>query len=305
MQPTLPLITESPMPRLTLLLLLLLSALPLCAVADDAQPPQIAEIRALLRASEVDAAVAASERAVKVLAGNARVWWWAGRAYGQKAMRANVLSMAKWAGRTREAFEKAVALDPDHLDARFDLMSYYLMAPSLVGGGKDKASAQAAAIAQRDASMGKVAASRIASHDKQPDQAATLLAEALALDGDNTTARSGLASLAAQRKDWAAARAVWQAQLARDKHQALAHYQLGRIAALAGEDLEQGLAHLDSFLAADELPEELSHAAAHWRRGQLLDKLGRRDEAIEALQHAVRDPGVRELAEADLTRIRG
>jgi tetratricopeptide (TPR) repeat protein len=286
------------------LLALLLCSVYLPAHADE-QPPQIAEIRALLRASDVDAAVAASERAVKLLSNNARVWWWAGRAYGQKAMRANVLSMAKWAGRTRDAFEKSVALDPDHLDARFDLMSYYLMAPSLMGGGKDKATAQATAITERNASMGKVAASRIASHDKQPDQAAALLAEALSLDADNVAARSGLASIAAQRKDWAAARAVWQDQLGRDKHQALAHYQLGRIAAISGETTEEGLSHLEHFLVADELPEDLSHAAAHWRRGQLLDRLGRRDEAIDALQQAIKDPGVRELATADLERIRG
>jgi tetratricopeptide (TPR) repeat protein len=287
------------------LLALLLSSLTLPALASYPQPPQVAEIRALLRASDVDAAVAASERAVKALSSNAQVWWWAGRAYGQKAMRANVLSMAKWAGRTREAFEKAVALDPDHVEARFDLMSYYLMAPSLVGGGKDKASAQAEAIAARDASMGKVAASRIASHDKQADQARSLLVEALALDADNVVARNGLAALAAQRKDWDAARAVWQAQLERGKHHAMAHYQLGRIAALGGEHLEDGLAHLDHFLAAEELPEDLSRAAAQWRRGQLLDQLGRRDEAIVALQYAVQDPAVRTLAEADLKRIGG
>ena len=113
-----------------------------------------------------------------------------------------------------------------------------------------------------------------------------------------------LASSAAERKDWQAVRATWQAQLAREKHHATAHYQLGRAAAISGEQLADGLQHLDGFIAAGEIPDDLSVAAAYWRRGQILDRLGRRDEAIESLQKAVDDRHVGDLAKADLKRIR-
>jgi tetratricopeptide (TPR) repeat protein len=289
-------------------ILLLLSGLLLLSFAPSAPAetlaPAVAEIRARLRAGDIDAAVEASDRAVKALSDNATAWWWAGRAYGQRAMRANVLSMAKWAGRSRNALEQAVALDPAHIDARFDLLSYYLMAPGIVGGGRDKALQQAATIAAQDAAMGKVAQARIAAADKQPERAESLFAEALALDPDNRLARLSLAALAGQRNDWEAARAVWQAQLDRDPAHALARYQFGRVAALSGEALQEGLARLDDFLAAGEVPEDLSTGAAHWRRGQILDRLGRRDEAIAALEQALAEPSVRSQAEADLARIR-
>jgi len=266
--------------------------------------PAIAEIRDALRLGNIDAAVEASEAAVAQLGGSARAWWWAGRAYGQQAMAASLFGKAKWASRTREAFEKAVELDPAHVESRFDLMSYYLMAPSIVGGGRDKAEAQAAAIAGLDASMGKLAQARLAASDDESERAQALVGEALALDPDNRQARLMQAASAAERKDWAAVRALWQTQLARTRHHALARYQLGRTAAISGEELDDGLAQLDSFIAAGEVPEELTMAAAYWRRGQILDKLGRRDEAIESLQRAVDDRNIGEQAAADLKRIR-
>jgi hypothetical protein len=44
--------------------------------------------------------------------------------------------------------------------------------------------------------------------------------------------------------------------------------------------------------------------AAHWRRGQLLDKLGRHEDAIAALELALAGKSVAKLAQADLDRIR-
>lgn len=272
--------------------------------ADAPLPPAAVAIRDALRSGDIDTAVEASQSAVKAHASDGRVWWWAGRAYGQQAMQANVLMMPKWAGRTRDAFEKAVELEPGHIEARYDLMSYYLMAPGIVGGGRDKAEAQAAAIAALDPSMGKLAEARLAGDDDQPERARSLVAEALALDDENHQARMLVVAAAIERKDFAAARSQWQAQLACDKHRAFARYQLGRIAALSGEALEDGLAQLDAYLAAQDVAEGLTLKAAMWRRGQILEKLGRRDEAIAALEQAVDDENVGKQARADLDRVR-
>jgi tetratricopeptide (TPR) repeat protein len=266
--------------------------------------PLVAEIRTALRAGELDAAIRAAERAVKARADDAEAWWWAGRAYGQQAMRASVFAKAKWASRTRAAFERSVELDPGHLRARYDLMNYYLMAPGIMGGGRDKADAQAAAIAAVDPSMGKVAEARLAGADKQPERAERLLQDALQLDPVNLAATQSLAGIAVQRKDWATVRSLWQQKLEYEQHRSMAKYQLARAAALSGEQLEEGLVLLDRFIAAGEVPDELSMAAAYWRRGHLLEKLGRKQEAIESLQLAIDDPDIGSQAVADLERVR-
>lgn len=271
--------------------------------AAEPLPAPVAEIQQLLRVGDVEAATAAGDVAVKALASDARAWFWSARAYAQQALRANMLSKPKWAGRSREAYEKAVALDPQLIEARFDLMQYYLAAPGFLGGGRDKADAQAAEIARRDPAWGKVAEGTLAMTDKNPSAAEAALREAVALAPDNTRVRMSLAGLLQSQDRWDDVRQVWTDQLAREASNPMARYQLGRASAITGHDLEAGLAHMDAFLDANEIPDGLSIAAAHWRRGQLLDKLGRRDDALAALQLAVTDKQVKAQAQPDLDRL--
>jgi tetratricopeptide (TPR) repeat protein len=69
---------------------------------------------------------------------------WLGRAYGFKASHANPLSALSLAVKVRIAFERAVQLDPENIHALNDLGEFYVAAPSLIGGGLDKAQALAA-----------------------------------------------------------------------------------------------------------------------------------------------------------------
>jgi tetratricopeptide (TPR) repeat protein len=66
---------------------------------------------------------------------------WLGRAYGMKASSANPVSAFTLARKVRDEFELAVKLDPQAPRAASDLGQYYISAPSIVGGGSDKAQA--------------------------------------------------------------------------------------------------------------------------------------------------------------------
>jgi tetratricopeptide (TPR) repeat protein len=83
------------------------------------------------------------EKAIALEPNNASYHLWMGRVYGGRADHANVLVAANMAGKTRDELERAVALDPKDVDARLDLSEYYIEAPSIMGGGHDKAIAQA------------------------------------------------------------------------------------------------------------------------------------------------------------------
>jgi Tfp pilus assembly protein PilF len=88
-----------------------------------------------------------------------------GRAYGLRAQSAGI-SAASLAIKTRENFEKAYSLDPHNWDAAGDLFEFYLQAPGFMGGGLDKASKLADAIAAHDPSEGAVDRGLIADHHK-------------------------------------------------------------------------------------------------------------------------------------------
>ncbi len=95
--------------------------------------------RAYYAEEQPDHAVAACENALQTLASNSDAQDWMGRAYGMKADRSGPLAGFKLAHKVVAAFEQAVRLDPNNGAAVNDLSEFYINAPSIVGGGLDKA----------------------------------------------------------------------------------------------------------------------------------------------------------------------
>jgi tetratricopeptide (TPR) repeat protein len=185
--------------KLQLLLLMFASVLPSLAIPANATPRQLlAEGRAddavrvlqqqlslhpadaesfnlLCRAyfmmDEWDPALEACQRAVGLAPQNSMYQLWLGRVYGEKADHSSIFSAPGLAKQARSAFERAVQLDPSNWDARADLGEFYAEAPGIVGGGKDKARAQADALMAINPAMGHWVLARIAEKDKQPDVA--------------------------------------------------------------------------------------------------------------------------------------
>src|SRR5208282_3721540 len=73
-----------------------------------------------------------------------------GRLYGEKADHSRFLTAAGLAKKVRGEFETAVRLNPNSADARTDLAEFYMEAPGIMGGGRDKAEAQAQELASMD-----------------------------------------------------------------------------------------------------------------------------------------------------------
>lgn len=99
---------------------------------------------------QYDRAVEWFEKAAQLVNGNAEYHLWLGRAYGHKAKRATTVQQPFLARKVKAHFEKAVALEPDNIEAREALMEYYMTAPGLLGGSKEKAREQAQEIRRRD-----------------------------------------------------------------------------------------------------------------------------------------------------------
>jgi len=118
-----------------------------------------------------DAGISACEKATALAPANGLYHLWLGRVCGEKASRAGFLSAAGLAKKVRSEFERAVALSPDNWEARTDLAEFYLEAPGIVGGGKDKALSQADLIAPLNPAMAHWVRGRIAEKNKNADAA--------------------------------------------------------------------------------------------------------------------------------------
>ena len=82
-------------------------------------------------------------------------------------------------------------------------------------------------------------------------------------------------------------------------------YHAARIILTTGatQQLPRAEQYLRTYLAQPAEGEEPSHAAAHWRLGLVLEKEGRKSDAIQELQTAVRLDGSFEPAKKDLKRL--
>lgn len=116
------------------------------ALAVNARDPaalaaKIDAIVALAPDTRIDEAVGLAEQCVAFHPRLSECHEGLGNALGAKALNAGVLSAMGYAGKIRDAFRRAIELDPKNTGARFSLLQYYLAAPGIVGGGVDHARA--------------------------------------------------------------------------------------------------------------------------------------------------------------------
>lgn len=224
-----------------------------------ADHPRSAAAHALLGAAklqqdDVTGAVQAYEQAASLAPADSEIQRQLGDAYGRSAQKAGALSKLGWARKCKAAYEKAVSLDPRNLAARQSLLTFYQAAPGIVGGGMDKAYAQAAAIKELDPTRGRLA----------------------------------FANLYVAEKKFAAAFAEHEAVLRDEPDNYAALYQIGRLAALSGERLDAGLAALGRCLELDPPAGQPGRAPTQWRIGNLHEKRGDLAAARAAYEEALR-----------------
>ncbi|MFZ0959013.1 MAG: tetratricopeptide repeat protein, partial [Candidatus Sulfotelmatobacter sp.] len=156
---------------------------------DDAASQNLL-CRAYFMLDDWDRGIPACERAVALDSTNALYHLWLGRIDGEKADRAGFLSAFVLARRVRTEFETAVELDPSNVAARTDLAEFYLEAPGIIGGGKDKARTQAEAIARTDPGAAHWVIGRLAERAK--DEPAAEREYRAAIDASRDGARAWL-----------------------------------------------------------------------------------------------------------------
>jgi tetratricopeptide (TPR) repeat protein len=207
---------------------------------------------ALMR-NDPEQAVQWLEKATQLAPANSYYCRLLGDAYGLSAQKAGVFSKFGFAKKCLACYDKAVELDPNNLDARASRVEYYRQAPGIVGGGMDKAYAEAAEIRRRD-----------------PMRGATVLG-----------------NLYVAEKKYAEAFALLDELIAKNPANKALLYQVGRLAALSGQQLERGEAALKEYFQYTPAPDEAPLYNAHWRLGTLYERKGDKAAARAEYQTAL------------------
>lgn len=259
--------------------------------------------RARLQAGKAEAAIESAQRAVALVPNHSQAQFWLGNAYGQRINQVGMLSKMTMAPKLRDAYEAAVRLDPDLLEAREYLIQFYLQAPSAMGGGRDKAVAQANEIAKRDAARGHLSKATIAMSDKKPEEALKHYQAAHAAKPDDARIRLAVGLNLQQMERWDEAYRHFQRWTEQDPKASAAWYQIGRTAALSGKFLNEGMAALQRYLTLPRANGEPENQHAFYRLGQVQARAGKKAEARTSFNAALKlDPKMKE-AKAELAKL--
>lgn len=244
------------------------------------------------------------ERAVRNDPDAADAHWWLGRAYARQATRAGKLQQLSLARKIRASFDRAVALAPDNVEARADLMRFHLVAPGIAGGDRAVASAQAKEIARRSPWRGRLAEGALAERTKDGARAEREYRAAIALAPDSADAYVALGGMLERSGKHAEAIALYDGLLKRRPDSPVAHYHIGRVVSLWGQELDRGAASLERYVASSPAPGHPSLASAWYRLAIVQEKRGDRAAAKRAYERTVALDPAQDDAKKALHRLR-
>ncbi|MBA3295868.1 MAG: tetratricopeptide repeat protein [Acidobacteria bacterium] len=297
--------------------------------------------RVYLQWGDAAAALAHAERAVRAAPTNAGYQWALALVYGEQAERAGVLKQIGLARKFKTITETVLRLEPNHVEARFGMLIFYFKAPGVVGGDKNKAHAAAEAVGRIDRAKGYLAQARLAQEAQQGDRLHDLYKkcveanpreyechtalmniyanqnprnpaavevharEAIRIEPDRTPGYSGLVRSLVAQKRWNDLDATLAEAEKKVPDDLSPFYSAASALHNDGQDLPRAERYLRKYMTTEREAGRVTHAAAQWRLGLVLERQGRKAEAIAALESALRLDGGFEAAKKDLKRLKG
>jgi len=251
-----------------------------------------------------DDAVREFESAVQIAPKDGIHHLWLARAYGNKAEHASIFSAFSLARKARNSFETAVKLSPDSLDARFDLLEYYAQAPGIVGGGREKAEAEAREISRISPRAGFTARAAIHVNNEEWEQARGELTQATQKFPDDPESWIDLAEFLLQRRDYEGAEAGARKALDLDGANRRARYCLAAARVELRRDLTGTIQVLQELTAGPLKDQDPAFEDVYYVLSRAWLAQGKTGEARRALEESLRfDPESRRIKEA-LAKIR-
>jgi tetratricopeptide (TPR) repeat protein len=238
-----------------------------------------------------DLAFSSAQHAVELEPKNAEYHYFLGTTAGYKADHSNWFSGLSLARKAQHEFLTAVELNPNKTDAQRDLISYYIAAPGIAGGGDDKAQAQ---ITQLDAVhpvQARLARMELFENRKKWFEAANEAKAVLAAKPKLVKPYLEVVEYFQNREDPTAMRNALAA-IPRDASTD-PHVDFYRAVAnvIAGENLPDAEKELMGFLDRKPPPLREDHVTLgdlHSWLGRLYDKLGQRSSALEQCRAALK-----------------
>lgn len=255
-----------------------------------------------LNESELDEAEEYIEKAKELSPENARIHFDAARIMGAQAQDSSMFSAPGYAKNALKSFKRAAELEPETIDYRRGLMSFYLQAPGFLGGDEKLAMQEANAIEKLDPVKGFMALANV----YQSTGASGLLEQHYSsvdgklADNANVLFSRGLyyQTLEEYGKALADFRKIQTLERASEEDHTnyAALYQVGRSSVLSESNHKEGIDSLNQYIKtapeSDQLP---SKAWAKYRLGILFKQTGDKKSAKTLYKEAQQETKDKQL----------
>ena len=209
------------------------------------------------------------ERAVDAEPENADYRNWLGKAFGRRAENSSFLTAPMYARRCRSEFERAVELDPKNLDAAGNLFDYYLEAPSLLGGGMNKAAGLAVKIRTLSEAQYHYSQAQMARKRKDWEEAEEHLRTAVEIEPNDPGRLADLASFLASQERYEESDRVFEKAMALRPEAPSVLYEKAVALAEADRNLDEAQQLLEQYLKAELTPDD----PPRYEAGRLLSRI--------------------------------
>jgi tetratricopeptide (TPR) repeat protein len=190
-----------------------------------------------------------------------------GGAMGMKALSVSKLTALGMIGDIEDSFLMAAKLDPNHINARWALVEFYMKLPGILGGSKSKSLKYAQELENLSKVDGYLAKGYIYEYDDEPELAEKFYKMAIN-EGGSLWCYDKLTTFYEKQKQ--PEKAMANLEVANEIHKRNAlHYQIGKVAAEYNIELQKGVQCLQTYLKNYSPEDGVPKAWAHYRLSQI------------------------------------
>lgn len=228
--------------------------------------------------------------AVHLIPSDSAYHLWLGRAYGAQADSDHSVKSYPLARKVRAEFERAVQLDSANADALFDLGEFYVIAPGVVGGSKDKAQDIVRELGEVEPTLADELNGRLEEKEKHYDAAGVEFKAAIEASKQPADAWMNLASFYLRRRQsdqvLQAVRAGIDADAKETRPHGPALVDAAGILSRSHQEPQLAIDLLKLYLASSNQSADAPAFQVHVQLSRLLEQQGNTSEAQHELQAA-------------------
>lgn len=208
-----------------------------------------------------------------------------GGALGMKALSVSKLTALGMIGDVESSFLKAAELDPNHINARWALVEYYMKLPGILGGSKNKSLKYAYQLEQLSKVDGYLAKGYIFESDGEPEIAEKYYKLAINVGG-SLWCYDKLTTFYQKQKQ--PEKALANLEVAKEKYKRNAlDYEMGKIAAEYNIELQKGVQCLQTYLKNYSPEDDVPKAWANYRLSQIYAHKKNKQAALKYIDLAL------------------